>query len=201
MSLRAGILESLKAPDNPYFSGGLIVKPLRYVFLPLLLSLCLLSASCGYRNPFVYMGPTQNIYLANWKNRTGALQLNADIHRSLLNWYQKNDSLRVVRDRSNPDIILAGEIISIELPSLSYGADNTAREVKVRLTVRYILKHMPTKKTLLEVPRETFTEEHTVTGNAVETAENESDALDTIIDELSQKIYLATIEKLSDMQM
>ncbi len=152
--------------------------------------------SCGYRNPYVYSGPDKTIYITNWKNRTNVLGLNSDIYQSLIRWYQKSGSIRVVKKKKDADLILAGEILSIDLPSLAYGANNTTKEVKVKLTVRYILKDIATGKILVEVPKELRTEEYTVTGNVTETSDNEQEALDTIIDELSQKIYLKTITEL-----
>ncbi len=156
----------------------------------------LLMTSCGYHNPYVYSGPDKTIYITNWKNRTNELRLNSDIYQSLIRWYQKSGSIRVVKEKKSADLILAGEILSIDLPSLSYGANNTTKEVKVKLTVRYILKDIASGKILVEVPSELRTEEYTVTNNVTETSDNEAEAIATIIDEMSQKIYLKTITQL-----
>ncbi len=165
-------------------------------YLPLALIFFLFMTSCGYRNPYVYSGPDKTIYITNWKNRTNSLGLNSNIYQSLIRWYQKSGSIRVVKKKKDTDLILAGEILSIDLPSLAYGADNRTKEVKVKLTVRYILKDVATGKILIEVPRELRTEEYSVTESVTETSDNEQEALDTIVDELSQKIYLKTITEL-----
>lgn len=149
----------------------------------------ILVASCGYKNPNVYKGPSKVIYATEWKNRTSELGLDAKIYRSLTNWFQKSGSLTTVRDKAGADLILAGEIVSIALPSLSYNSDNIATEAKVRLKVRYILKEIATGKVLLEVPSETWTEAYLVTSSSATTSDNESDALDEIIEDLSRKIY------------
>ncbi len=164
--------------------------------LPIVLVLSLLLTSCGYRNPYVYSGPNKSIYITNWKNRTNDLGLNLDIYQSLIRWYQKSGSIRVVKEKQDADLILAGEIISIDLPSLAYGADNATKEVKVKLTIRYILKDIASGQVLMEVPKELRTEEYSVTDNVTETSDNEREAIDTIIDELSQKIYLKTITEI-----
>ncbi len=166
------------------------------LYLPLALVFILFVASCGYRNPYVYSGPDKSIYITNWKNRTNKLGLNSDIYQSLVRWYQKAGSIRVVKEKSSADLVLAGEILSIDLPSFAYGADSITREVKAKLTIRYILKDIASGKVLLEVPRELRTEEYTVTENVTETSDNEKEALDIIIDELSQKIYLKTITEI-----
>ncbi len=157
----------------------------------------LFVASCGYRNPYVYTGPDKSVYIANWSNRTSELQLDSDIYQSLLQWYQRSDSLNVVNDKTQADLILAGEIISIDLPSLSYGANNTTREVKLRLRVRYILKDLQSGEVLFQEPGQIRTEDYAVSTNSSITSDNEREALATIIDELAQDIYLKTLGKLS----
>lgn len=164
--------------------------------LPLILVVVFILSSCGYRNPYVYTGPDKKIYITNWKNRTNELRLNSDITQSLNRWYQKSGSLRVVKTKEEADLILGGEIISIDLPSLSYGANNTTKEVKVKLTVRYILMDLASGKVLFEVPRELRTEEYSVTSDVSTTSDNESEAIATIIDEMSQKIYLRSITEI-----
>ncbi|MFT5699304.1 MAG: putative small lipoprotein YifL [Desulforhopalus sp.] len=159
----------------------------------------ILVASCGYKNPNVYNGPSKVIYATEWKNRTSELGLDSKIYRSLTNWFQKSGSLSTVRDKSGADLILAGEIVSISLPSLSYGTDNVATEVKVRLKVRYILKEIATNRILLEVPSETWTGEYLVTSSSSTNSDNESDALDEIIEDLSQKIYQRTLALISQI--
>lgn len=155
-----------------------------------------LIASCGYRNPNVYNGPSKVIYATEWKNRTSELGLDAKIYRSLTSWFQKSGSLTTVRDKQGADLILAGEIISLALPSLSYNSNNIANEVKVRLKVRYILKEIATGKVLLEAPSELWTEEYTVTGSSSTDSDSEAEALESIIEDLSQKIYQRTVAAL-----
>ncbi|MEE4241613.1 MAG: LptE family protein [Desulfopila sp.] len=159
--------------------------------------LLIFVASCGYRNPYVYTGPDKSVYIANWSNRTSELQLDSDIYQSLLQWYQRSDSLRVVNNKSEADLILAGEILSIDLPSLSYGANNTTREVKLRLRVRYILKDLKSGEILFQEPGQVRVEDYAVSTSSSITTDNEQKALAVIVDELSQDIYLKTLGKLS----
>lgn len=158
--------------------------------------LLIIVTSCGYRNPNVYNGPSKVIYATEWKNRTSELGLDSKIYRSLTRWFQKSGSLTTVRQKEGADLILAGEIVSIELPSLSYDSNNVANEVKVRLKVRYILKEIASNKVLLEVPSETWTEEYFVSGSSNTNSDNEAEALDEIIEDLSQKIYQRTVATL-----
>lgn len=169
----------------------------RKYLLPLLLTTMLLLASCGYHNPFVYTGPQRDLYVATWHNRTNELLLDAKIYQSLTRWYQKSGSIRVTKQKEGSRLILAGEILSIDLPSLSYGNGNNATEVRVRLTVRYILKDLKSGKVLMEVPSEIWTEEYTVGANSAENSDNEKKAIGVIIDDLSEMIYLNTLKLLS----
>lgn len=114
----------------------------------------------------------------------------------MLEWFQKSDSLQIVKDKQSADLILGGEVISIDLPSLSYGANNTTREVKLNLKVRYILKDLQSGKVLFQVSEQNRTEDYTVGADSSATADNEKEALETIIDEMSQEIYLKTLTKL-----
>jgi len=163
-----------------------------YRFIPVLV-LAVILGSCGYHNPNVYYGPAKSIYITDWKNRTNELSIGSRIYRSLIKWYQKAGSISVVRQKDGADLILAGEIISINLPSLSYGADNTATEVKARLRVRYIVKEISTNKILLEVPDETWTEPYLLGSSSTQAIDNEDQAINRILENLSQKIYQNTI--------
>lgn len=171
-----------------------MVKTVRQC-IPIVVLLFLVVA-CGYHNPNVYSGPSKAIYITEWKNRTNKLQLDSDLYRSLTRWFQNTRSISIVRKKEGADIILAGEIVSLELPSLAYGTELVATEVKVRLRVRYIIKEISTNKILLEVPDETWTEEYLVSSNSNTNIDNENEALDTIIDDLSQKIYQRTVAEL-----
>jgi outer membrane lipopolysaccharide assembly protein LptE/RlpB len=164
-------------------------------FIPLMLLACIITA-CGYRNPNVYSGPEKSIYITQWKNRTSELNFNSKIYRSLTKWFQKSGSISVVRKKDGADLILAGEIVSIELPSLSYSNLLTTSEVNVKLRVRYILKEIASKKIILEEPNETWTQQYLVSDNNAINSNNENEALESIIEELSQKIFQRTVSQL-----
>jgi hypothetical protein len=155
-----------------------------------------LLVSCGYHNPYVYSGPEKVIYIKNLKNRTSELGLDSDIYKDLVQWFQKSGSIKISKQKEGADLILAGEILSIDIPSLSYGAGNTTTEIKVRLRVRYILKDLASGKTVLEVPNELWSQGYLVGASAAETSDNQDEAIETIIDDLSQKIYQQTLVQL-----
>jgi outer membrane lipopolysaccharide assembly protein LptE/RlpB len=164
--------------------------------LPLCIVFVTLLAACGYHNPYVYNGPSKVIYITDWKNRTSELGLNSKIYQSLVRWFQKSGSIAVTKDKKGANLILAGEIISIHLPSRAYGSNRAAAEVKLMLSVRYILKDMATDKILLEQPSELWTENYLISSNSAETKTNEKVALDKIIEDISQKVYQKALVEL-----
>ncbi|MEN8199887.1 MAG: LPS assembly lipoprotein LptE [Thermodesulfobacteriota bacterium] len=165
--------------------------------IPLVLLVGFILASCGYYNPYVYSGPDRDLYITTWHNRTNELLLDAKIYQSLVRWYQKSGAIKVTKQKEGADLILAGEIISIDLPSLSYGVGNDATEVKIILNIRYILKDLESGKVLLEVGQEEWTEPYKVGGTSTASSDNEKEALAEIIDDLSERIYIKTLDKLS----
>lgn len=162
--------------------------------LALLLCLAVFLGGCGYYFPHVYDGPEKFIYMPNWKNKTSNLGLDAKIYQSLSRWFQKSSSLTITKNKEQADFILAGEILSIDLPSVSYGADARAREVKIWLTVRYVLKDLKTGELLWEEPQQILTEAYSVDGGSAAIASNEIEALKLIVDNLSESIYLETMK-------
>ncbi|MDW7771801.1 MAG: LPS assembly lipoprotein LptE [Desulfobulbaceae bacterium] len=169
----------------------------------LILCVCfgLLVGGCGYYFPHVYDGPAKTIYMPNWKNRTSQLGLDAEIYQTLARWFQKTDAISLTKNREEADMILAGEIVNIDLPSVSWDADARTREAKVVLVVRYILKDIHTDEILWEVPREVRTEAYPTSGGAGVMAEEERQALDQIITDMSERIYIGTLNKLRRSSM
>lgn len=172
---------------------------IKRIILPALLCFIFMLSSCVYYFPHIYDGPTQKIYMASWKNRTSNLELDTEIYQSLARWFQKSKSIVLTKDRNEADLILGGEILSIHLPGISWNADASTTEVKVRMTIRYILKNVKTDDVLWEVPNELWTEEYSTRGGSAVISSNEKEALNQIKDDLSERIYLGTLEKLRKM--
>ncbi len=177
--------------------GSLSVKKIA-VGVVLVASMVLLLTGCGYYFPSVYDGPTKTIYMPEWKNRTSKLGIDITLYKSLSRWFQKSQAIVLTKNRDKADLILAGEIVSIDLPSLSWSGSTITTDVKIKLGVRYILKDLKSGKVLWEVPNELWTEDYPST--TLSTAA-EDRALTTIIDDLSERIYLGTLDKLRKENM
>jgi hypothetical protein len=157
------------------------------------LLLALFFGGCGYYFPHIYSGPARTIYMPNWENRTSKLGLDNDVYQSLSRWFQKTDALNLTKEREGADLILAGEIMAINLPSVSWANVATATDIKVELYVRYVLKDLKTGDILWEEPRKLYTEDYSA--RTISTAA-EDQALDKIIEDMSENIYLGTLNRI-----
>lgn len=161
------------------------------------LALFLLSvfflAGCGYYFPNVYEGPEQVIYMPNWENRTNKLGLDSRIYQSLSRWFQKLEAVKLTKERSGADYILAGEIVAIDLPSVSWDGVTRASGINVKLIVRYVLKDLETGQIVWEVPGKLYTADYTE--QRVSSSGDEI-SLREIVDDMSEDIYVGTLHRI-----
>ncbi len=162
--------------------------------LLLITALLMIPTGCGYHFPAVatYDGPGKTLYMSQWKNRTSKLGIDTTLYRSLSGWFQQSEAITITRDKEQADLILAGEIVYIELPSVAWGDDTITTDINIRLTVRYVLKDLKTGELLIEVPSELWTEDYPAQMGTM----GENKALKTIINDLSERIYLNTLTSL-----
>lgn len=156
----------------------------------------LLLGGCGYYFPNVYTGPERLVYMPNWKNRTDKLGIDNNMYKSLSAWFQKSEKINLTKKREGADLILAGEIISIDLPSIGWNTDAQTTDVKVELRLRYVLKDLHSGRIVWEVPNDIWTENYTT---LTDRADTEDEAVEEILDEISEKIYLGTLTKIRKM--
>ena len=158
-----------------------------------LLLLALLVGSCGYYNPHVYSGPARVFYMPNWQNRTNKLGLDNRIYLSMARWFQKSEALDLTKEKGRADLILAGEITSIDLPSVSWDSISNSTGNKVRLFVRYVLKDLKTGEIIWEEPKKLYTTDY---ADRTVTTTGEDEALKVIIEDMSEDIYLGVLNKI-----
>ncbi len=159
----------------------------------LVLSILLVVSGCGYYFPHVYEGPRHVIYMPTWQNRTNKLGLDMKIYQSLSQWFQKSKSVDLTKDKEQADLVLAGEILSIDLPSVSWNTISDVTGTKVNLYVRYVLKDTKSGKILWEVRSKLYSADY-----SVKTASSAADdeALAKIIDDMSEDIYLGALQRI-----
>ena len=144
-------------------------------------------AGCGYYFPHVYDGPEQVVYMPDWENRTSKLGLDNRIYQVLARWFQKSEAVQLTKERGGADYILAGEIVGIDLPSVSWDGVSRASDVNVKLVVRYVLKDLKSGKIVWEVPSKLYTADYTE--KKISAAGDEL-ALREIVDDIAKDIYM-----------
>lgn len=160
--------------------------------------LALFIGGCGYYWPHVYEGPQKTVYMPNWKNRTNRLGLDFQIYQSLSRWFQKSEAITLTKKKEQAELILAGEIVSIDIPSVSWDGNSDATDIKVKLGVRYVLKDLQSGDILWEEPSRVYTEDY---GAQTINATAEKEALDLIIEDMSERIYLGTLERIREQNL
>lgn len=155
--------------------------------------LILLIHGCGYYFPHVYEGANRVIYMPTWQNRTNKLGLDMKIYQSLSRWFQQSESVSLTKEKNGADLILAGEILSIDLPSVSWNTISEVTSTKINLYVRYVLKDQKTGKILWEVPNKLYTADYKM---PTSTLGADDAALAKIINDMSEDIYLGTLNKI-----
>jgi len=163
----------------------------------ILLICALLLSGCGYTFPHVYEGPHRTIYMPTWQNRTNKLGLDMKIYQSLAQWFQKSTAVSLTKEQDRADLVLTGEILSIELPSVSWSNIQEVTGTKVNLFVRYTLKNRATGKVLWEVPKKLYSADYSV--SAVSAAVDE-EAMTKIISDLSEDIYIGALKRIRKQQ-
>ncbi len=163
------------------------------LFVCLMLTCLLFISSCGYYFPHVYEGPHRVIYMPSWKNRTNKLSLDMKIYQSLSTWFHKTESVVLTKEKAGADYVLTGEILSIDLPTVSWNTNKDATGTKVNLVVRYSLKDLKSGKILWNVNSKLYTADYSV---QVVNSTADDEALSKIIDDMSEIIYLGTLKQL-----
>jgi hypothetical protein len=172
----------------------------RLLVVAILTALSLLLVGCGYQNPYLaakrdalrletFTGEPVLLHAAMWDNRTNETGLQLVFYNTLHNWFQNSERIRLTRSTEEAKYTLTGEIVAID-EGLTRGT--------VRLTVRYGLDDLEDNRTVWQVPRQTFSENFFITGNAAQTQNNKRRALEKIADDLAESIYMRTLHLLRE---
>ncbi len=155
-----------------------------------------LLGGCGYYFPNVYSGPEVSIYMPVWQNRTDKLDIDTVMYHSLSGWFQRSERVNLTRTKEGANLILAGEIISIQLPGVGWNTQARATDVKVKLHLRYVLQDVQSGKILWEMPSDIWTEDY---NTLAAKADNEDKAIRQILRDVSERIYLGTLARVQAM--
>lgn len=173
----------------------IFARPAR--LLVALLCLAALLISCGYTFPHVYDGPERVVYMPGWQNRTNRLGLDNKVYQSLSRWFQKSEAIRLSKSAMGADLILTGEFLAIDLPTVTWESVSRSSSARVDLHVRYTLKNAKTGEVLWEIGKRIYSEDYLASSASPYT---EDMALDKIIEDISEDIYLGTLKRIKKLQ-
>jgi len=152
-------------------------------------------ASCGYRHPSAAIGKPEaqggiQLYVGIWQNQTNQMGLEADMHRSLIAWLQRNADITITAGKNEADFQLEGEVLEISHPTVTYGTYNPAMELTATVAVSYRLIDREDGAVLWQQPRTVLSKIYPVGNDVIHARDNRAKALALITDDLAEEIYL-----------
>lgn len=168
-------------------------------------ALLLLCSGCGYSNPYLAAQSSGedaldkiSFHIIMWKNETGELGYQADIHKRLIYWFNKAPNWQIVQHAEQADYVVNGIVRSADFPGLSYDQFENVRELRAEIWFSYEVTDRTTDEPVLEhvnlVKRETFS----VNDSATTTEGAKKEALGRIADDIADEIYIRLLHKLAE---
>lgn len=161
------------------------------------LMLLLLIAGCGYYNPYVARSDSKPITLhrSMWKNSTTELALETTFYRALSDWLRKSTLITMTETRDEAEYILTGEITRIDYPEISYGSQQSVKELRADLTIHFLITNNKTGAIVWE-KTETQQQELFMSSDPITLRNNKNVALAQIADDVAEEIYLHIINSI-----
>lgn len=178
-------------------------KQINFLIFFLLSVLFLSPAGCGYYNPNMLpddeQGPTVKFYVPMWNNPTNELALESRIQNAIQNWLIQSKRIILTNADTEHDYIMEGSITSVQYPGRSYDEKNTATALKAILSVTYSITEKKTGKKIWSESK-SLEETYSLGGSTAATDANKKRALDLMVDDLGEHIYIRTYKALSRHQ-
>ena len=160
-----------------------------------LLLILLIAAGCGYHNPNMLppeqQGKVIKLHVPLWPNPTNEIRLASDIHNALQDWLGQSKQFILVDSAGEADYVLNGKINSISYTGRSYDATDRALALIATLSVSYTVTDTHTGKTAWQ-SNFALTESY-----SLDTDAHKRQALETIIDNLGEQIYIRLYSAIS----
>lgn len=161
------------------------------------LFLVLLSiAGCGYHNPNMLpsdqQGRVLKLHVPIWPNPTNEIRLASDIRNALQDWLGQSRQFTLVDNAGEADYVLNGRINAVSYTGRAYNTNNVAQALIAALNVDYTVTDPRTGKTAWEAKGFVLTETY-----SLQTDANKRQALETIVDNLAEQIYIRLYSAIS----
>ena len=172
----------------------------RAVLLPAILSLSVISLSCGYSATSllpahlrtIYIEPIKNSinFTAEWQRNLYIPLLEVKVRNAVINRYLLDGSLKIA-DADKADLILKAELLNYASDELRVSDENTVDEYRITITVS--LQLFDTRKQEARWREASFSGEKTynVSGPL---AKSEETARQEAIEDLARRVVERTIE-------
>jgi len=167
----------------------------------ILLLLLMAMTGCGYTNPnrmpTEEAGPPIRLHVPLWANPTSEARLATELHNALQDWLMQSKRLSLVADAKGADYILKGKILSLRYPGRSYTRDDSVQALKAILTVQYTIVDAKSGRIIWEAKNFSLEETYSYVGSSAQTEANKKIALDTLINDLAENIYIRIYRAIS----
>ena len=161
-------------------------------------------AGCGYYNPNMMpaetQGPIIKLYVPMWTNPTNETRLASDIHNTLQDWLLQSKRIEIVGAADTADYIMTGKINSIRYPGRSYDQDDTAQGLKAILSVQYKVTDSQNGKIAWQAQNFSLEENYALGSSSATTDTNKKKALEILVNNLGEHIYIRLPRAISRYQ-
>lgn len=161
-----------------------------------LLLVVLIVSACGYHNPNMLppeqQGRVLKLHIPIWPNPTNEIRLASDIRNALQDWLGQSKQFTLVNNSGEADYVLNGKINAVSYTGRAYDSKDRAQALIAALNVDYSVTDTRTGKPAWESKGFTLTETY-----SLQTDTHKKQALETIVDNLSEQIYIRLYSAIS----
>ena len=161
-----------------------------------LLFVVLVFAGCGYHNPNMLppdkQGRVLKLHIPILPNPTNEIRLASDINNALQDWLGQSKQFTLVNNSGDADYVLNGRINAVSYTGRAYDAKDRAQALIATLNIDYTVTDTQTGKPAWEAKGFALTETY-----SLQTDAHKRQALETLVDNLSEQIYLRLYSAIS----
>lgn len=136
------------------------------------------------------------LHVGMWKNRTGELGYQANIHKQLIYWLNKSPGLRIVEDPDQADYVISGVIKSASFTGQSYNQFENVQTLRAEISFSYKVKEARTGQTILTQSNSVKRGSLRVSDIAAGTEGNKREELRVMAEDMADEIYVRLSDKL-----
>jgi hypothetical protein len=132
------------------------------------LCLAVFVPGCGYRVAGVSVKPPEgikNLTIQTLSNRTKQQELEQVLTRALIQEFSERSAIKVNSQKSTPDAVLEGEIISFTATPILFSGESYASTFLITIQVNLRLTQDGGKKILFENPNLVFRDQYRINTN------------------------------------